>query len=67
MSVDSVVERTAILLGVAALTGAATWVFDLGALAFSAAIVGLVIIFKQLSNPGVILAYAAIEGVLLDM
>jgi uncharacterized YccA/Bax inhibitor family protein len=69
MSVDSVVERTAILLGVAAITGAITWVLDLGVLAFPAAIVGLVlalvIIFKQVTNPGVILAYAAIEGVFL--
>ncbi len=69
MSVESVVERTAVLLGVAALTGAATWVFDLGALAFPAGLVGLVlalvIIFKRLTNPGLILAYAAIEGVFL--
>ncbi len=69
MTVDSVVERTAILLGVAVLTGAATWALGLGGLAFPAAIVGLVlalvIIFKQVTNPGVILAYAAIEGVFL--
>ncbi len=69
MTVDSVVERTAILLGVALLTGAATWVLDLGVLAFPAAIVGLVlglvIAFKQVTNPGVILAYAAVEGVFL--
>lgn len=69
MTVDSVVERTAILLGVAFLTGAVTWALDLGALVFPAAIVGLilglVISFKQITNPAVILAYAAVEGVFL--
>ena len=69
MTVDSVVERTAILLGTAVLTGAATWALGLGGLAFPAGLVGLVlalvIIFKQVTNPGVILAYAAIEGVFL--
>lgn len=69
MTVDSVVERTAILLGVAFVTGAVTWALDLGGLVFPAAIVGLVlglvISFKQITNPKVILAYAAIEGVFL--
>lgn len=69
MTVDSVVERTTLLLGVALLTGAATWALGLGRLAFPAGLVGLVlalvIIFKQVTNPGVIMAYAAIEGVFL--
>jgi len=69
MTVDDVVNRTALLLAIAVGTGAVTWALDLGALAFPAAIVGLilgmVIIFKQVMNPGVIMAYAAIEGVFL--
>lgn len=69
MTVDDVVYRTGVMLVVAATTGGLTWALDLGALAFPAAIIGLVlslvIIFKQVMNPGVILAYAAIEGVFL--
>ncbi len=69
MTVDSVVERTAILLTIALATGAATWALGLGGLSFPAALVGLVlamvIIFKQVTTPGVIMAYAAVEGVFL--
>ncbi len=69
MTVEDVVGRTALLLGIAFVTGALTWVLDLGALAFPAAIVGLVlglvIAFKQITNPAAIATYAAIEGVFL--
>jgi uncharacterized YccA/Bax inhibitor family protein len=69
MTVEDVIVRTGILLGVAFLTGAATWMLGLGALAFPAAIVGLVlglvIAFKQITNPAAIITYAAIEGVFL--
>ncbi len=69
MTVDDVVNRTGLLLAIAFATGAITWALDLGGLAFPAAIVGLVlalvIIFKQVMNPGVIMAYAAVEGVFL--
>jgi len=69
MTVDDVVGRTALLLAVAVATGGVTWVLDLGALAFPAAIVGLVlalvIIFKQVTSPAPIIAYAAAEGVFL--
>ena len=69
MTVESVVERTAILLVTALATGALTWALDLGVLALPAALVGLglalFIIFKQVTSPGPILAYAAVEGVLL--
>jgi uncharacterized YccA/Bax inhibitor family protein len=69
MTVDSVVERTAILLTIALATGAATWALGLGGLSFPAGLVGLVlalvIIFKQVTNPGLIMAYAAVEGVFL--
>ena len=69
MTVDDVVYRTGVMLVLAAITGGLTWALDLGALALPAALVGfvlsLVIIFKQVMNPAVILAYAAIEGVFL--
>lgn len=72
MTVDDVVVRTLAMLGLLALTGALTWVGlgDRGyALALPAAIVGLVlalvIIFRQLTSPALILAYAAVEGVVL--
>jgi uncharacterized YccA/Bax inhibitor family protein len=70
MTVDDVVNRTALLLAIAFATAAVTWkVEELHAFTFPAAIVGLilglVIAFKQIMNPGVIMAYAAIEGVFL--
>ena len=70
MTVDDVVNRTGLLLAIAFATGALTWsVEGLRVLTFPAAIVGfilaMVIIFKQVMNPGVIMAYAAIEGVFL--
>lgn len=69
MTVEDVIGRTALLLAVAGFSGAVTWVFGLGALALPAALVGLVlalvISFKQVTNPGVIMAYAAVEGVFL--
>ncbi len=72
MTVDDVVVRTLAMIGVLALAGAVTWV-GLGALGYAlvlpAAIVGLVlaliIVFKQVTNPALILSYAAVEGVVL--
>jgi len=69
MTVDDVVTRTGLLLAIAIATGGITWALGLGGLALPAALIGLVlalvIIFKQVTNPGVIMAYAAIEGVFL--
>lgn len=69
MTVEDVVVRTALLLGTALATGGLTWYLGLEALAFPAALVGLVlglvISFKQLTNPALILTYAAVEGVFL--
>lgn len=69
MTVEDVVIRTAILVGTAITTGAATWVLGLQALAIPAAIIGLVlglvISFKQIMNPAVIITYAAVQGVFL--
>jgi uncharacterized YccA/Bax inhibitor family protein len=69
MTVEDAVSRTGLLLGIAVLTGATTWVLGLGALAFPALIVGLVlglvIAFKQITSPGLIMTYAAVQGVFL--
>ncbi|MDQ6948651.1 MAG: Bax inhibitor-1/YccA family protein [Actinomycetota bacterium] len=69
MTVDDVVNRTGLLLAIAFATGGVTWALNLGGLALPAAIVGLalalVIIFTQSTNPGLIVAYAAVEGVFL--
>ena len=69
MTVEDVIARTALLLAIAVVTGALTWLLGLGGLAFPAAIVGLVlglvIAFKQITSPGLIAAYAAVEGVFL--
>lgn len=69
MTVEDVIARTGLLLGVAVATGALTWMLGLGGLALPAALVGLglalFIIFKQKTSPGLILTYAAVEGVFL--
>jgi uncharacterized YccA/Bax inhibitor family protein len=71
MTVDDVVVRTLAMAGVLVLTGAIAWLLGpVGlALALPALLVGfvlsLVIIFKQVTNPVAILAYAAIEGLVL--
>ena len=69
MTLDDVVTKTAITLGVVFVTGAVAWIFELGALAIVGALVGfvlaLVISFKQSTNPALILSYAAAEGLFL--
>ena len=69
MTVDDVVTRTGLLIAIAFATGGITWALGLGGLTLPAALIGLVlalvIIFKQVMNPGVIMAYAAVEGVFL--
>ena len=69
MTLEDVTVRTAILLATAIVTGGATWVLGLGALALPAAIIAfvmvLVISFKQITNPAVIVGFAAVEGVFL--
>lgn len=70
LTIDDVVAKTATVLGVGALTAVLTISFSsTWALAIPALIVGLilslVIIFKQSTNPALILAYAVAEGVLL--
>lgn len=70
MTLDDVVIRTGALLGLIVATGALAWTLaPVRALALPAAIVGfvlaLVVIFKRSTNPALISAYAAVEGVFL--
>ena len=69
MTLDDVVMKTAITLGVVVATGAVAWIFKLSGLAVVGALVGfvlaLVISFKQSTNPTLILSYAAAEGIFL--
>ncbi|MDQ2883675.1 MAG: Bax inhibitor-1/YccA family protein [Actinomycetota bacterium] len=69
MTVDDVVTKTGITLAVLIATGVATYLSGLWALALPAALIGfvlaMVVIFKKLVSPPLILAYAAVEGVFL--
>jgi uncharacterized YccA/Bax inhibitor family protein len=69
MTVEDVVVRTAILLGTAIATGTVTWVMGWTGLLLPALIVGLGlglwIAVKQVTKPAPIIAYAAVQGVLL--
>jgi uncharacterized YccA/Bax inhibitor family protein len=69
MTVDDVVNRTGLLLAIAFATGALTWGLHLEVLVLPALLVGLglglYISFKQVTKAGMILAYAAVEGVFL--
>jgi uncharacterized YccA/Bax inhibitor family protein len=75
MTVDDVVTKTALTLGVALITGVITAIAVLsGAISpFPPMIIGLIvglvlsliIIFKQMANPGMVLGYSAAEGVFL--
>lgn len=69
MSLDDVVVRTGAMLGTIVLAGAVAWAADLNGLAIIAALVGLVlgliIAFKRITNPAMLLSYAAAEGLFL--
>ncbi len=80
MTIDSVVQKTAITLGVVILTAAATWILTpditgteaLGPLylalmvgSFGAFGLSLVNSFKRVISPALVLAFAALEGVAL--
>jgi uncharacterized YccA/Bax inhibitor family protein len=68
MTLDDVIMKTSILLGIILVAGAATWVLAPGLWPLGA-IVGLVLalvcIFKKQVSPGLVMAYAAAEGVFL--
>lgn len=69
MTIDDVVTKTGLTLAVLMVTGALTYISGFWGLALPAALVGfvlaLVIIFKKVVSPPLILAYAAVEGVFL--
>ncbi|MEV0085849.1 Bax inhibitor-1/YccA family protein [Saccharopolyspora sp. NPDC050642] len=71
MTIDDVVTKTAITLGLAVITGTLTYLVGppAVALALPAAIIGLVIslviIFKKKVSPALVIAYSAVEGVFL--
>lgn len=78
MTIDSVVQKTGITMAVVVVTAAITWVMtgditDLQTLntlymlalggAFAGFVLAMVNSFKRLISPGLVLAYAAVEGV----
>jgi uncharacterized YccA/Bax inhibitor family protein len=77
MTIDSVVQKSAITLGVLILAAAATWIYlgdvsedniaTFGGLAMGGALIGFVLAmvnsFKRIISPALVLAYAAAEGV----
>ncbi|MFD8478964.1 Bax inhibitor-1/YccA family protein [Kitasatospora sp. NPDC059673] len=72
MTLDDVVARTAMTLLMLVAAGAVAWFVVpvenyalAGVAAFAAAIIGLVISFKQSVNPALILTYAGLEGFFL--
>jgi len=72
MTIDTVVQKTGITLGLLVLSAALTWwMLPAGGypLALGAALVGMgvgfVVSFKRVVNPGLVIAYAIIEGVFL--
>jgi len=75
MSIDDVVVKTVILLGLTGVSAIVSWnVFPdsvAGGALFGAAIVGLilgfVISFSRMANPALVVAYAVIEGVFVGL
>lgn len=72
MTIDSVVQKTGLTLALLIVSAAATWAFlpeRLFGFAMVAALVGmglgLLVSFKRTINPGLVVAYAVIEGVFL--
>ena len=68
MTIDDVVIRTAVTLGLAIVTGALTVLFQAWVLvlpAFVGLVLSLIIIFRRTPNPALVLSYAGAEGVVL--
>lgn len=70
MTLDDVVSRTGLLILIVVVTGAAAWALEVGlGVAMLAMFVGLglaiVNVVKKVVSPGLIMAYAAVEGVFL--
>jgi uncharacterized YccA/Bax inhibitor family protein len=72
MTMDDVVVKTGILLGIVVAVGAASWVLQVPiGVALLAGLVGfalaMVNIFKKQVSPGLVMAYAAAQGVFLGV
>jgi uncharacterized YccA/Bax inhibitor family protein len=75
MTVDDVVVKTVILLGITGLSAVAAWILVpnalLGAAWIGAAVVGLVlgliISFSRMANPALVVAYAVVEGAFVGL
>jgi len=79
MTIDSVVQKSAMTLGVVVIAAAATWIYlgpveqdniaTFGGLAMGGALIGFVLAmvnsFKRVISPALVLAYAAAEGVFI--
>jgi uncharacterized YccA/Bax inhibitor family protein len=69
MTIDDVVVKTGIMLGLLVTTAAATWLLELWPLVFPAFVVAIVcyivMIFKKKPSPALCLTYAAAEGVVI--
>lgn len=73
MTIDSVVQKTGITLGLAIVTAALTWVFIPDAMlglawmggAIAGFVLGLVLSFKRVVSPPLVLAYAVMEGLFI--
>ena len=70
LTMDDVVMKTGLLLGIIVVLGAAAWVLDaspglVGAAGIGGLVLALVNIFKREITPALVVAYAACEGVLL--
>ena len=70
LTLDDIVMKTGLLLGIIVVLGAVAWIGDfspgvVGLAGIVGLVLGLVNIFKREVSPGLVLAYAACEGVLL--
>lgn len=68
LTVDDIMVKTGVLLGLLVTTGAAAWVLNVGfGVVAVAAVVGFVLamvnIFKRQVSPPLVLAYAAVQGI----
>ncbi|MGH8868818.1 MAG: Bax inhibitor-1/YccA family protein [Actinomycetes bacterium] len=72
MTIDDVVMRTGLLLAIVAGVGGLSWYLNVGfGVAIVAALAGfgvaMVVTFKRVLNPGLVVTYAALEGVFLGV
>lgn len=70
MTIESVITRSAMMLGLLAVTGALSWLLNVGPVIgitalIAAFVIGLVASFKKTVAPGLYLAYAGLEGIAL--